>query len=525
MAEDKKKVVIGAVAIAALLAILFFWKRGKVTPECTEGATKCDAGNLYSCVNGKWELQELNSPVCILPASCTVDTDCPAGYVCENGVCVPQAVKQWDFYGVVTDAQTKAPIPSVAVGMNGISSTGDSEGKYTISGVVDTEHIVITFSAEGYATREYGVGWGAMPYELNASLVLKEIAQATLYGTVTDNKGNPVEGATLSLYWDGETHPEFSRIIGSSYSVEAVSPGSWRVTVEKQGYSTWDNMVTVIGGEPNELNIVLTQVWDWAGIYQPEDYIAKWQDMVARDGNMEGVIADIAQIPGIADNAATAGQNLYWGQKGCSIADFSAVDRHGRIIHYLGWEQKLRSLSESTVAYIAHIPEANRCWAELGEIAKKYGYSSVDTFLILVSLGTIRISDADAAVVLQDRNFLGQWYCWPLVGGGRAGPCAEADVWQTNPQSDVLFGVVDLYLNYIAVYAECKRHGSTALSYREFWDNLGTREYGPGCPGRHCQVAGYIRYDSYGSGIGWDVGYRWDLWVNLYLTGELLHYV
>lgn len=429
-----KRVAVGIGLIAGALG-LYLWTTRKAGAACTEGAKKCEGANLYTCVNGKWELQELNSPVCILPTSCTVDTDCPEGYVCENGVCVPQAVKQWDFYGVVTDAQTKAPIPSVAVGMNGISSTGDSEGKYTISGVVDTEHIVITFSAEGYATREYGVGWGAMPYELNASLVLKEIAQATLYGTVTDNKGNPVEGATLSLYWDGETHPEFSRIIGSSYSVEAVSPGSWRVTVEKQGYSTWDNMVTVIGGEPNELNIVLTQVWDWEGIYQPEDYIAKWQDMVARDGNMEGVIADISQIPGIEDNASTAGQNLYWRQRGCNISDFSAPDGHGVVVYYPGWKQILQS------------------WA---------------------------------------------------------GPNVYYD---------------DYFLSYIAIYAECKRHGSTAPSYREFWDNLGTKEYGPGCPGRHCQVAGYIRYDSYGSGIGWDVGYRWDLWVHLYRTGELLHYI
>ena len=344
---------------------------------------------------------------------------------------------KWDFYGVVTDAQTKAPIPSVAVGMNGISSTGDSEGKYTISGVVDTAHIVITFSAEGYATREYGVGWGAMPYELNASLVLKELAQATLYGIVIDDKGNPVEGATLSLYWDGNTHPDVSKTVGSSYSVSAVSPGTWRVTVEKQGYLTWDNMITVIGGEPNELNIVLTQIWDWEGIYQPEDYIAKWQDMVARDGNMEGVIADIAQIPGIGDNAATAGQNLYWGIKGTSIADFSAVDGHGRLIHYLGWEQKLRSLSES-------------------------------------------------------------------------------DAWDST---------IFHYLNYIAVYAECKRHGSTAPSYREFWDNLETRKYGYTNPRGGFIVTGYIRYDSYGSGIGWDVDYRADRWKYLYRAGELLHYV
>ena len=439
------------------------------------------------------------------------------------------ALPKWDFYGVVTDAQTKAPIPSVAVGMNGISSTGDSEGKYTISGVVDTAHIVITFSAEGYATREYGVGWGAMPYELNASLVLKELAQATLYGIVIDDKGNPVEGATLSLYWDGNTHPDVSKTVGSSYSVSAVSPGTWRVTVEKQGYLTWDNMITVIGGEPNELNIVLTQIWDWEGIYQPEDYIAKWQDMVARDGNMEGVIADIAQIPGIGDNAATAGQNLYWGIKGTSIADFSAVDGHGRLIHYLGWEQKLRSLSESTVAYIAHILGVNARWAELEEMAKKYGYTDYAWRWMLFArtgdywafdrlIAAFHISDADVATIEQDVDYLMQWAC-KVTGVNpytREGPCTETDAWDST---------IFYYLNYIAVYAECKRHGSTAPSYREFWDNLETRKYGYTNPRGGFIVTGYIRYDSYGSGIGWDVDYRADRWKYLYRAGELLHYV
>jgi hypothetical protein len=520
MKTSTKKIFAGIGLVVGTLLIALGIKN--IKKPCTEGRMKCDAGNLYACVNGKWKLQELNSPVCVLPESCSVDADCPPGYVCENGVCVPQSVKQWEFYGVVTDIETHAPIPSVTVSMNGISSIGDSEGKYTISGVVDTEHIVVTFSAEGYAPREYGVGWSGKPYELNAALVQKEIAQATLYGTVTDTKGNLVEGATLSLYWDGETHPEYSRTISSSYSVSAVSPGTWRVTVEKQGYETWDKMVTVIGGEPNELNIVLTQIWDWEGIWQPSDYLSKWEEMVAQQGSMEGVIADIAQIPGIQDNAATAGQNLYWGIKGTSIADFSAVDGHGRLIHYLGWEQKLRSLSESTVAYIAHILETNVRGIELDAMAEKYGYSDIPWLWFIFNDPSFKdryhISDADFATIAQDVEYVMQWSCH-VVGINpytRAGPCAESDAWDS-----VIFN----YLNYIAVYAECKRHGSMAPSYREFWDNLGTREYGPGCPGTHCQVAGYIFYDGYGSGIGWDVGYRSDRWVNLYLAGELLHYV
>lgn len=538
-----KKVAAGIGLIAGALGLYLLTTR-KAKP-CTEGTTKCVGADLYACVNGKWVLQQLNSPACITPVSCSVDADCPAGYVCQNGVCVPQPVKLWEFYGVVTDAQTQAVIPSVTVSMNGISSTGDSEGKYTISGIVDTEHIVVTFSKEGYASREYGVGWSGKPYELNASLVLKEIAQATLYGTVTDIKGNLVEGATLSLYWDGETHPEYSATIASSYSVSAVSPGAWHITVEKQGYETWDGMVTIVGGEPNELNIVLAQIWNWEGIYQPSDYLSKWEDMVAAQGNMEGVIADISQISGIGFGPFVPTRDPDEKHEAC-IFNSECYS----VPSIRGLDTKLASLSAETVAYIAHIPEANRCWVELEEMAEKYGYSSeawrftilltmtgyrggqpYEIWLFSGTVDTYHISDADVATIKQDRDYLMQWTCRVVgvIPYTEAGLCAERNAWTGMPYADPSLpagqGIVGKYLNYIAVYAECKRHGSSAPSFYAFWEYLKVREYGPGCPGRHCQVAGYIFYDAYGSGIGWDVDYRWSRWPQPYQTGELLHYV
>ena len=440
----------------------------------------------------------------------------------SNEVKLEVGKRSWQIYGVVTDMQTHAVIPSVKVTMNGTEGITDGQGAYMVSGTLSAYQVVVTFSKEGYAPRQYTVTWTGEPYELNATLLLKEFAQATLYGTVTDKKGNPVTGATLSLFWNGNSTAELIRGIGSSYSIEAVSPGSWHITAVKDGYEVWDNMITVVGGEPNELNIVLTQLWNWEGIYQPEDYLTKWEDMVAVDGNLDGVIADIAAIPGITDNASTAGQNLYWSQKGCSIADFTAPNGRGQLIHYLGWEQKLRSLSQSTIEYIAHLPGVATHLAEAVGILTKYAAEMhpgdwyftlvVGNYLLDSLIASYGISSAgDIATLKQDSAYLQQWVCVSGVWAGK-GPCQETNAWNS---------VVANYLNFIAVYAECKRHGSTAPSYREFWDNLGTRAY----RNQYNAVIGYIRYDNYGSGICWDVDYRADRWLNLYISGELLHYI
>jgi hypothetical protein len=57
---------------------------------CTAGATKCVGNDLYTCNGqGQWELTESNSDQCTTALSCNVDNDCPQGFRCVNGLCVP----------------------------------------------------------------------------------------------------------------------------------------------------------------------------------------------------------------------------------------------------------------------------------------------------------------------------------------------------------------------------------------------------------------------------------------------------
>ena len=501
-----KKVAAGIGLIAGALGLYLWTKKAK---PCTEGAKKCVGADLYTCINGKWVLTEANSPTCVTPPSCSVDTDCPAGFVCQNGVCVSQLVTQYEIYGVVTDIETHIPIPSATITITetGDSTTSDAQGQYRISCVTNAYAITVTFSAEGYAAREYGLTLGGTggEKELNAALVRKEIAQATLYGTVTDDKGNPVEGATLKIYfpWYAPSQP-FTATIGSSYSISAVDPGTYRITVEKPGYATWDNMVTVIGGEPNELNIVLTQVWDWEGIYQISDYLRIWQELANTQG-MGAVLDTIYQIPGMPPHEQVS---IYDPQP---FNFYEIVENH--LPEYIiGWARL-----PLTHAYYRYYPPAG--YHETSEV---YNPSPPEwPYYIPVK-------------VRCDQNPIG-W--WPFVPTRNPYEGFEACVNNGECYSVPSIGGIDQIiptlstvdaipnLKYICVYAECKRHGSAASSFYQFWEYLKVREYGPGCPGTHCQVEGYIFYDSYGSGIGWDVGYRWDRWPNPYKTGELLHYV
>jgi hypothetical protein len=81
-----KKVAAGIGLIAGALGLYLWTKKAK---PCTEGTKKCVGADLYTCINGKWVLTEANSPTCVTLPSCSVDADCPPGYVCQNGVCVP----------------------------------------------------------------------------------------------------------------------------------------------------------------------------------------------------------------------------------------------------------------------------------------------------------------------------------------------------------------------------------------------------------------------------------------------------
>lgn len=76
---DKPLLIVGgSVLIAGGLAYWYLSQQNgngpPPPPECRNGDTKCIGENLYTCINGKWQLTEKNSPQCI--EACWGENEC-----------------------------------------------------------------------------------------------------------------------------------------------------------------------------------------------------------------------------------------------------------------------------------------------------------------------------------------------------------------------------------------------------------------------------------------------------------------
>ncbi|GAI81035.1 unnamed protein product [marine sediment metagenome] len=56
-----------------------------------------------------------------------------------------------DLFGIVTDADTGAPLPGVLVTINGLTTTTNAFGEYTFVGLTPGSY-TITFEKDGYET-------------------------------------------------------------------------------------------------------------------------------------------------------------------------------------------------------------------------------------------------------------------------------------------------------------------------------------------------------------------------------------
>ena len=105
-------------------------------PECIEGATKCVGYDLYKCIGGKWQLVERNSEQC--------------GYQPPS----PPSPGYAHIYGTVKDILGR-PIPGAEIYVNGLSTTTDNYGRFTLDIPLITAvkvHRLIMVKKEGYIT-------------------------------------------------------------------------------------------------------------------------------------------------------------------------------------------------------------------------------------------------------------------------------------------------------------------------------------------------------------------------------------
>jgi len=107
--------------------------------------------------------------------------------------------------------------------------------------------------------------------ELNVQMIPIEIPPPTtrLYGYLTDNEtGQPVAGASITIYQDHDTKTETWHIVSDQYGFYEATDMLWGEDVDRTsmviyagGYETYVNENILIVEGDNELNIVLT----WGG--------------------------------------------------------------------------------------------------------------------------------------------------------------------------------------------------------------------------------------------------------------------
>jgi len=74
---------------------------------------------------------------------CKTNADCPSGYICERGKCVPDSGIPGNIEGIVTDCDTGSPISGVTVTIGAsTSTTTDSSGQFSFVGVASGQHTV-----------------------------------------------------------------------------------------------------------------------------------------------------------------------------------------------------------------------------------------------------------------------------------------------------------------------------------------------------------------------------------------------
>ena len=82
-------------------------------------------------------------------------------------------------------------------------------------------------------------------------------AQATLNGKVTDPRGNPLAGASVTIEGGGHTYSQTTKSDGSFQQV--VTPGLFAITVNRGGYQTSQNEVTVTAGSSYDVSVTMQE--------------------------------------------------------------------------------------------------------------------------------------------------------------------------------------------------------------------------------------------------------------------------
>lgn len=138
-----------------------------------------------------------------------------------------------NLYGKVTDADTGEPITGVLVSLNGMEAYTDATGNYAFADLEPGTYSLF-FQKGGYEEIEMAdITLQEGHNELNVQMP-RVVVLANLYGVVTDAEtGYPLAGVKVTI--DAlATYTDSS----GRYAFEGLTPGSYTITFEKEGYET-----------------------------------------------------------------------------------------------------------------------------------------------------------------------------------------------------------------------------------------------------------------------------------------------
>lgn len=138
-----------------------------------------------------------------------------------------------NLYGKVIDSVTGEPIFDVLITLDGVQLYSDAGGNYTFTDVEPGSY-VISFTKEGYIMGSTDVTLVEGNNELNVSLPPIAAPVANLYGVVRDAEtGYPLSGVKVTI----DSLVTYTDANGA-YAFVGLSPGSYTITFEKDGYET-----------------------------------------------------------------------------------------------------------------------------------------------------------------------------------------------------------------------------------------------------------------------------------------------
>jgi len=171
--------------------------------------------------------------------------------------------------GIVTTT-AGVPLSGVTVSGGGASTETLTNGSFTLTNLA-AGSVTLTATLAGYQNATMTVTVQANTALTAPALQLAPTAPGSITGTVTDNKGNAIAGATVS--GAGETVVTASN---GSYSMSDVPAGTVTLTVTANGYANVSETVTVNSGAAATAPTI---------------------QLVPNDGNVSGTVTNSAGTP------------------------------------------------------------------------------------------------------------------------------------------------------------------------------------------------------------------------------------